>query len=189
MTDELSMYREFVRILSEKSDDRIFLNKGAEHALIVLERIFKQSNDIVRIFAGNLCKTVGNEPEYIYALSGFIEKGGKVRILLNDYDETLAKESNLYMRLAYYKSKGKDIIVKQTPAKPYQEADPEHKEVHFTVGDKKAYRIETDIKQRAAQCSMNRPDTATMAAEFFDGLFNGVESTEIDILSMFGYNE
>lgn len=187
MTDELLMYREFVRILSEKSDDRIFLNKGADHALIVLERIFKQSNDTVRIFAGNLCLTVGNKPEYILALSDFIERGGRVRILLNNYDEKLAMNSNLYMRLAYYKSEGKDIIVKKTNAKPYQESDQERKEVHFTVGDNKAYRIETDTNQRAAQCSMNRPDTAEMAAKFFDGLFNSGESTEIDILSMFGY--
>jgi hypothetical protein len=176
-------------MLSEKSDSRIFLNKGADHALIVLERIFKQSSDTVRIFAGNLCLTVGNKPEYILALSDFIERGGKVRIMLNDYNEDLAKDSNLYMRLAYYKSKGSDIIIKKTTAKPYLESDPDQKEVHFTVGDNKAYRMETDIKQRAAQCSMNRPETAAMAAEFFDGLFNGSESTEIDILSMFGYNE
>lgn len=189
MTDELLLYREFVRKLSEKSDNRIFLNKGADHALIVLECIFRQSSDMVRIFAGNLCRTVGNQPVYISALSDFIERDGKVRILLNDFQEKLALDSNLYMRLAYYKSKGKDIIVKKTGAKPYQESDPDKKEVHFTVGDKKAYRIETDIKQRAAQCSMNRPDTASMTADFFDGLFNGGESTEIDILRMFGYDE
>lgn len=187
MTEELLKYKEFVRMLSERSDDRIFLNKGEEHALIVLERIFRQSGKTMRIFAGNLCRTVGNEPDYIASLSDFIDRGGSVRILLNDFDENLAKESNLYKRLAYFKSLGKDIVVKTTSAKPYREGDPEQKEIHFTVGDEKAYRMETDIVQRAAQCSMNRPDTAKMASDFFDGVFNSDESTEVNLLTMFGY--
>lgn len=186
---ELEEYREFIRMLSEKSDSRIFLNKGPEHAKIVLEQIFRQSEKTVRIFAGNLTRIVGDDPAYISALSDFVQKDGKVRILLNDYKEELAKESNLYMRLAYFKSEGKDIVVKKTTARPYQESDPDQMTVHFTVGDEKAYRLETDIMNRAAQGSMNRPDVAAKMAEFFDMLFNGEQSTEIDILNLFGYNE
>ena len=184
---ELDEYREFIHMLSETSDDRIFLNKGPEHAKIVLVQIFKQSVDIVRIFAGNLTRVVGDDPAYISALSDFVQKGGKVRILLNDYKEELAKESNLYMRLAYFKSVGKDIIVTQTTVRPYQESDPDQTAVHFTIGDDKAYRLETDIMNRAAQGSMNRHDVAAEMAEFFDNIFYGGQSTEIDLLNMFRY--
>lgn len=189
MTEELSEYKEFIHMLSETSDSRIFLNKGPEHAKIVLEQIFRQSKDILRIFAGNLCKIVGNDPSYIDALSDFVKNGGKVRILLNKYDEKLASESNLYMRLAYLKSEGNDIVVKSTTAKPYRASDPDQKETHFTIGDTKAYRIETDTDKREAECSMNRPEVAEKMSEFFDALFESSKSTEIDLLSMFGYNE
>lgn len=189
MNEELLMYRDFIRKLSEESDERIFLNKGPEHAKIVLEQIFKQSKNIIRIFAGNLCRTVGNELEYISALSDFIINGGKVKILLNDYKEELAKGCNLYMRLAYFKSIGKDIIVKKTNAKPYRKSDPEQKEIHFTIGDDKAYRIETDIYERKAEGSMNLPKVAIPMVEFFDDLFNSDLSSEIDILSLFVSNE
>ena len=187
MTEELLKYKEFVQMLSDNSDTRVFLNKGEKHALVVLERIFRRSSKTVRIFAGNLCRTVGKEADYIAALSDFIDRGGRVRILLNDFDENLAKESDLYKRLAYFKHLGKDIIVKTTKAKPYQEGDPDQKEIHFTVGDEIAYRIETDIKQRSAQCCMNGIDTANMTVEFFDGLFDSEESKEVDLLTMFGY--
>lgn len=187
---ELEQYREFIQMLSETSDDRIFLNKGPEHAKVVLEQIFKQSKESVRIFAGNLTRVVGDDPDYIAALSDFVQNdGSSVRILLNDYNEELAKESKLYMRLAYFKSKGKDIVVKSTNAKPYRKSDPEQKEFHFTVGDEKAYRMETDIKERKAEGSMNRAETAAPMAAFFDSLFNSDQSKVIDILKLFNYNE
>ena len=187
--EELLKYKEFVKMLSDTSDDRIFLNKGEKHALIVLESIFRQSTENVRIFAGNLFRTVGNDAEYISALSNFIDKNGKVRILLNDFDENLAKKSNLYKRLSYFKRMGKDIIVKRTTARPYRESDSQKREVHFTIGDKRAYRIETDINQRTAQCSMNRPSVACPIADFYDTLFTDKQSTEINIIELLGYNE
>lgn len=189
MTDELSEYREFIQMLSEKSDNRIFLNKGPEHAKVVLVQIFRQSKKIVRIFAGNLTRIVGDDPAYISALSDFVKNGGSVRILLNDYKKELAIGSDLYMRLAYFKSVGKDIVVKQTTAKPHQESDPEQKEIHFTVGDEMAYRIETDIHDRKAVGSMNRPEVAASLAAFFDDLFNSDQSKEINIVNLFVQNE
>lgn len=189
MKDELTEYREFIQMLSEKSDSRIFLNKGPEHAKIVLEQIFRQSKEIVRIFAGNLTRIVGDDPAYISALSDFVERGGKVRILLNDYKEELAKESNLYMRLAYFKHLDKDIIVKTTTAKPYRTTDPEQKEIHFTTGDDKAYRIGTDIESRTAEGSMNNPEEVAKMANFFDKLFDREDSIEVNIPRLFAYNE
>jgi hypothetical protein len=57
------------------------------------------------------------------------------------------------------------------------------------VGDKKAYRIETNTEQRSAECSMNNVDIATNTAEFFDELFNNPKATEVNILKLFGYDE
>ena len=186
---KLSDYKDFVKQLSLNEDGRIFLNSDPDHAVVVAEQIFRQSKEEVRIFAKNLCRTIGNAPEYISAISDFIERGGKVRILLNGYEEECAKVSNLYKRLAYYKSLGKDIIVKTTNAIPFRSDDEEQNEIHFTVGDKKAYRIETNTEQRSAECSMNNVDIATNTAEFFDELFNNPKATEVNILKLFGYDE
>ena len=189
MTEEIAKYRDFVKWLSDNNDGRIFLNSDPEHAVVVAAQIFKQSTDTVRIYAKNLCRTIGNEPDYVSALSDFIERDGKVRILLNGYEEECAKVSDLYRRMAYYKSKGKDIVVKTTTAKPYFASDTEQNEIHFTIGDKKSYRIETDIDKRTAECSMNNPDTAQMSADFFDSMFADEATREVNLLKLFGYDE
>ena len=167
------------------NEDRMFLNSDEDHALDVLVQLFQLSEKQIRIFAGCLCKHVGNKPEYVVALSEFIERGGTLYILLNAYDEECAKTSNLYKRLAYYKSLKKPIIIKKTSAKPYLTGDPAKKEVHFTVGDKKAYRIETDVNKRTAECNFNNPRIATNTADFFDNLFNKEDSIEIDLIKLF----
>ncbi len=178
-------YQDFVKALSEKRENRTFLNSDEDHALDVLVKLFEISQKKVRIFAGSLCKHVGNKPEYVVALSEFIERGGELCILLNNYDEKCAKSSNLYKRLAYYKSKGCNVNVKSTSAKPYRKADPEKKEVHFTIGDDMAYRIETDTEKRTAECNFNNPELAKKTAVFFDTLFENEESKEIDLKKLF----
>lgn len=189
MTEEIAKYKEFVKQLSDNNDGRVFLNSSSDHAVVVATQIFRRSHDMVRIFAKNLCRTIGNDPEYIAALSDFIERGGKVRILLNGYEESYAISSNLYKRLAYYKNLGKDIVIKTTDAKPYLTLDKDKKEVHFTVGDTTSYRIEMDIENRTAQCSMNNQQVAKVVADFFDAQFASDSTQVINLLNLFGYDE
>lgn len=178
-------YRIFVSNLAKSEENRVFLNSDEKHALVVLVNLFRQAVDVVRIFAGCLCEHIGNEPEYIEAISEFIERKGKVRILLNNYDEKLVLNSNLFKRLAFYVSEGYDIQVKRTSAHPFLSKDPEKKEVHFTVSDEKGYRIETNIEERTAECNFNNPLLARGIAGFFDRIFDNPESVSIDINSLF----
>lgn len=178
-------YKKFVTLLAKNKENRVFLNSDEDHALDVLVEIFQLSQKKVRIFAGCLCQHVGNQPEYIVALSEFLERGGELEVLLSAYDEQSAKNSNLYKRLAYYKSEGKPIVVKQTTIKPYLSNDPEKKEVHFTVGDDVAYRMEMDVQKRTAECNLNNPIAAKIIADFFDNLFVKEESVEVNLIKLF----
>lgn len=178
-------YKGFVRSVALSNENRTFLNSDEDHAVDVLEQLFQLSKDEVRIFAGCLCKHVGNRTEYIVALSEFIERGGKLYILLNAYDEDAARKSSLYKRLAYYMADGKPIVVKSTQSHPYRVSDEDKKEVHFTVGDRRAYRIETDIENRTAECNFNNPVLAGETADFFDSLFNRGDAKVIDIVNLF----
>lgn len=174
-------YRDFVHALAINRENKVFLNSDEDHALDVLVEIFQTAQQEVRIFAGSLCRHVGNENRYIVALSDFIDRQGKVRILLNAYDQSCAKESNLYKRLAFYKESGEDIIVRSTSAKPYMGSDPDKKEIHFTIGDQNSYRLETDIEKRTAICNFNDPDKGAVLAKFFDEQFNAKGTEEIDL--------
>lgn len=182
-------YRQFVASLARGNDgngiDRTFLNSDKDRALIVLVELFKSAKEIVRIFAANLCQYVGTESEYIEALSDFIEKEGEVRILLNNYNEENAKQSNLFKRLAFYKSEGKKVYVKSTTVKPYYSGDESKTEVHFTIADDKGFRIETDVEKRTARCNFNNQKEAGNTVQFFDAVFNSPSSEDINLLALF----
>lgn len=181
----IAEYKVFVHTLARNSEDRIFLNSDEDKAIIVLVQLIQNTQQELRIFAGNLCNHIGDNTDYIIAISEFVERGGVVRILLNNYDSTCAKNSNLFKRLAYYIAQGKNILIKETNTKPYRTSDVEKKEVHFTVGDHMAYRIETDIEKRTAECNFNSPQVAKGIADFFDELFEVEESKDIDIKGLF----
>ena len=175
-------YRDFVHTLAINRENRVFLNSDEDHALDVLVEIFQNAKEEIRIFAGSLCKHVGNQDRYIVALSDFLDRQGKLRILLNAYDPTCATTSDLYKRLAFYKeSSNGDIIIKSTDAKPHLKSDTEDIEVHFTIGDKSSYRLETDTEKRTAICNLNDTERSTLLADFFDRQFASENTKEIDL--------
>lgn len=179
-------YRQFVASLATGDGiNRVFMNSDEDKALVVLVELFKSAKTIVRIFAANLCQHVGNQKDYIEALSDFIEKGGEVRILINQYDKDTAVQSDLYKRLAYYKSEGKPVYLKMTTIKPYYINDESKKEVHFTIADSKGFRIETDTEKRTARCNFNNPEEAAGVVKFFDEVFE--KSADINLKELFGY--
>lgn len=181
-------YRNFVSSLAKGDGvNRVFMNSDEDKALVVLVELFKSAKTIVRIFAANLCQHVGNQKDYIEALSDFIEKGGEVRILINKYDKEAALQSDLYKRLAYYKSEGKPVYLKETTARPYYTNDESKKEVHFTIADSKGFRIETDTQKRTARCNFNNPDEAAGVIKFFDEEFEKEYAKEINLTELFGY--
>lgn len=182
---QIEQYRNYVKHLAANEEPRTFLNEDEDHALEVLIQLFSISKQEVRIFAGCLCKHVGDKDEYVIAISDFIERGGRLKILLNAYDEECVRNSNLYRRLYYYKTIGKEIIVKTTEAHPYLTKDKDKNEVHFTIGDNKSYRIETDVNNRTAECNFNNPQLAVLLVKFFDNIFNDKKSKEVNLENIF----
>lgn len=181
----MERYKEYISNLAKNGIDNTFINTDNEHALEVFKNLFQIAKSELRIFAGCLCNSVANHSDYIEKISDFIEKGGKIRILLNKFENCKLNGSNLFLRLAYYKSLDKDIVVKCTKVRPYYTDDAEKKEIHFTVVDDNAYRIETDIEKRTANCNFNNNVIGKDLVSFFDKIFNDSKSTEIDLLELF----
>lgn len=179
----MERYIGYISQLAGSGTDQTFANTDEKHALEVLVAIFRNSRKTVRIFAGSLCSSVPNDPRYVAALSDFIEGGGSVRIMLNRYNEEEAVKSNLFKRLAYYSSLGKDVRLYRTSAVPYLSSDSEKKEIHFTVGDDNSYRLETDITTKTATCNFNNPRTAGNLVRFFDGGEKAAQ--QIDLAGLF----
>lgn len=182
----ISDYSKFVGGLAKNKENRIFLNSDEEHGLIVYINLLKTAKNQIRIFAGRLCEHIGNKPEFVEAISDFIERGGTVSILLNNYDEKTIVKSPLFMRLAYYISEKKSISIKKTEVTARLGSNGQ---VHFAIADNTAYRLETDIVERTAQCNFNNATIAAKLIEVFDEVFNSNEySQEINLMSLFAYD-
>ena len=178
-------YREFVHYQFESKSGINFLNSDEDKMKTVYMEMLNNAQSEFRIFAGNLACDVTNSSEFIETLSDFIERGGKLFILLNNFNEEIVLQSQLFKRLAYYKSKKKEIYVKKSSDHPFIVTQEGHKDVHFALGDKVSYRVETDIMKRTAICNMNNPEKTKEFAAFFDELFEKPENTEINLVKLF----
>lgn len=182
----MTSYKEFVHFLSSNGLNKIFLNSDLDKMKAVFTEMFSSSKKELRIFAGTLCNNVSNSEEYVETLSDFIENGGHLKILLNSFNEEEAKKSRLFNRLTYYESLDKyNIEIKGTDEQPVMNENGVDTKVHFAIGDKRSYRIETDIDERKAICNMNDPENAKVYADFFDELFDSERSVRIDLKKLF----
>ena len=182
----VSDYSKFVSGLAENKENRIFLNSDEEHGLFVYVNLLKIAQNQIRIFAGRLCEHIGNKPEFVEAISDFIERDGIVSILLNNYDENIIVKSPLFKRLAYYVSEKKNISVKATEATACLGSNGQ---VHFAVADDAAYRLEIDVVERTAQCNFNNATIAAKLIKVFDSVFDSKGfSREINLMHLFGYD-
>lgn len=181
----MEKYREYVRQLADTKTNKMFINSDDEHAIEVFINLFRNAQKELRIFAACLCNPVTNDPGYIKEISNFIDRDGKLFILLNDFKKEKALEQNIMRRLAYYQSIGMPIHIKATEAKPYFESDPQRKEIHFTIADNSGYRIETDIEKRTAKVNFNDEYLAQSYSDFFDKIFKDPQSKELNLASIF----
>jgi len=183
----MEKYREFVSDLARNNVNKVFMNTDADHALEVFINIFNSSKTEIKILAGSLSSSLSNKPEYITALGQFIERGGKLEILLNSFDSSKATESNLLKRLAYYVLQNKPITIATTGIKPYFTDDTEKNGVHFTIGDGVAYRIETHTEKRTAICNFNDPEMGKHLVELFNKIL--LTSENFDLMKFFKIDE
>lgn len=182
MTD----YKRFIHGLAENNINRVFLNSDEGKMLDVFTELFNHSQNEVRIFAGSLCNQTTNSCEYIEALSDFIDRNGKLIILLNSFNENEAKNSNLYKRLAYYQSeKENSVKIRTTDSKPYIIIRNEKQYVHLAIGDAKFYRLETDIDARTAICNTTDSETAFKYRQFFDKIWEKSSNKDLELSSIF----
>jgi hypothetical protein len=172
----LEEYKKSIESLANNRDSMIFMNSGNEHAAIVMGNIFKHSKQDIRIFAGNLNGAVSGDDYYQEHLSNFLDSGGKLKILLQEFDKNNPPEIfNLFSSVDFFYPENVEIKLSNTTL---VSEDTETK-VHFTVGDSSMYRIENDVEKYLAKGSFNNPDKANYLIEIFDEIF---EETENHIL-------
>lgn len=182
----LREYAEAVALMAKNGSEKIFLNSGNPHALIVFQNLFKYSDKKIRLLAGNLKNPVTASPEYQDALISFLRKGDtQLEILLDNYkDGKKSKESALFRVLYPYHDR---ITIKHTIGDlkmRMKDSDGNRIAIHMCIGDEKMYRVETDTRLRKAECCLNGSKYAKMLTHAFDTFFNSNYTNTVDIIDL-----
>lgn len=161
----MSVYSEHIEHLAANSIDEEFFNSNELHAEIVLTSMIRHAKQKVKIFSGNMCSDVSNNPNYLNEIKSFLfDRKGTLEILFCDGKDRF-KETEIYRILNQFIPD--QVQIKTTKTLLLFEDKP----IHFTVADDTAFRLETDIEKRMARGNFHDPDSGQMLSKRFDSLF------------------
>jgi hypothetical protein len=165
---EHSDYFDYVEALAKAQKDEVFYNSGPIHASIVMSRIFKYAKEELLIFSGGFSGAVSNDTSYLKSLDDFLQKENtKATVLVEDYESY--KNSQVYSIFKKYKSSLGKVDIYQTNFKLIDQTTKN--QVHFTLGDRRMLRLETNKDDYTARVNFNSPES-----EMFLGLFNKMKN-------------
>lgn len=168
----MTRYRKYVESLCKANSDEVFFNSSIEHAKIVLIELLRSAKEEVFIVSRNLSIDITNDEEYLKALEGFLKRVSEknspnkpLQIILTKYDEETFKRSRVCQKLEEY---SQQVALHEGNEQLFQ--NDNETLVNFVVVDRKAYRFEYDIENRAAVCSFfQKEDAEALARAFIDG--------------------
>lgn len=172
-SSKMDAYKNYIEDLAKGDGQNVvFLNSGPIHASYVMENIFRSSKDCVKIYAGYLSGEVSGQERYMDSLSNFVQKGGKIKILLQEQKKEPQMTNPPIFKLLHFLSIicPDSIEVREATVEVKEAASQD--EVHFTIGDESKYRLENNIKTFSASGNFNDPITVAELDEIFEKLFS-----------------
>jgi hypothetical protein len=167
IAEDLSSFKKAVTTLARKQENFIFDHNGKKQSSIVMGTIFKYSKSIVKMFVGDLNGSVSDNEYYLSNLRHFIERGGKVKVLIQSIND--AHPSAVYHLLDMYSGFNENIEIIPTNI---ELIDNEENRFHFTIGDNKMFRIEDDTENYSGFASFNAPSVVSRLDELFEEIFS-----------------
>ncbi len=177
---EIEKYKIFIEDIIATNNGDTFYNSGAEHASLVMSKIFSSSNDIVRIHCGNLKGDVCGDKEYLNSLDNFLSKKNTQLHILMGINAQEEMNKSLKKTLKFFQDNYDNKLKIKITQKTFSESSGN--KVHFSTGDDKSFRLEYNTEEYMARCSFNNPKTNKNLAIAFDNLFNNDEVTKNLIL-------
>ncbi|HLP21937.1 MAG TPA: hypothetical protein VK174_16605 [Chitinophagales bacterium] len=169
----MSSYFTYIKNLADSDESESFVNHGKDDAIFTFSTIFNKAESIIKMLSGNLKSGIADSKEYQESLNAFLQRNGRLQILIQDYNAEAQPEIFELFRLNALLGRGEQIEIKTT--KLCVRID--ESEVHFCVADNKMYRIENDIEKFSAYGNFNNPVFATALADIFDKLFTDTTHT------------
>ncbi|PIN28957.1 hypothetical protein [Prevotella intermedia] len=193
--DELKEYRKAVEHYARDKKDYLFHNGGNEHALIILENLFKNANYEICIAAQQLINDeVVNTDVYIDSMREFLNREKtKLRIILAqkpDGNKLREKQHSFYRMLYNHPAYAQNRIeIKAGKTFKTKKNGMEHT-VDFCTGDSRMYRFEFCVDSRQAIANFNDEEATRGLNAEFDKAFTSLDyRNKVDLKNIFGSGE
>jgi hypothetical protein len=178
---DLLLYKQWVEDMALTNSTDIEWNSDSEHAMIVLENIFKFAKKKINIIAENFDDRVctDSRSNYISSLKSFLLGGGEINVLLTD--NKLSKTNKILGVLSQYAlhKDHKDKICVKVASEPILDENGE--EFNLTTADESIIRYEYDPKRFAAKFSFNRPNLVNIYNNTFNKFFNNPNNQLVNL--------
>jgi hypothetical protein len=171
-----SAYMLFLEEAALKKEQQIFAHTGHTQTSIVISLIFKYSKDIVRIYAGNLIGIVSNTDFYLQSLNAFLEKGKKLKLLLEDFPDKSSNAYNILLSRAELFPSQVEIRKLDKAASIVLKEHPNGDVSHFVVGDDNMFQLDKNRRNYQGVASFNNHDLTSQLIKIFDNAFKSTSS-------------
>lgn len=184
MNAELEKYKSSVKAMADTNSDVIFSNEGPAHACIVASTIFDNSNHTVNIFTEAMTGKFSAEEQYINSLSSFLERDGKVSIIVYD-SKSIENNSSKFIEVL----EKKNIYTKFKKSFSIRKVTSDFKSMlerenltnqFFMTGDDNKFRVQISSDHKALVCFNNKAHTQRLNT-FYERLSKESEELKIQI--------
>jgi len=174
----LDLYSETIESYARGSVDNEFFNSGDEQAMIVLSLLVQYAKKSINIYCGNLCSEVSNNQKYLDNLREFFKRGGIAKVALCELDasqvDSYLVNKDIFKLFSDFSSQ---VSIKTTNRKVVENKT----QVHFTIADDKAYRLETDIICKKARGNFGSEKVVKVLDVIFGKVFNDPDSKPLPL--------
>jgi len=168
---DLKTYENRIHEFAEKLDPFIFSNEGINHAEIVLSEIYEHAKEYVYIFCGNMSEQLTSRPKLYNALSSYLDSGKELKLLIENKPDVM---SPALIKIIEASKKNNNIQcrVLDDTSEIYSHFNfNDNKRVHFTIADKRTFRLEIDPENYKAFCSFNNFEIGDKLTQVFNQYF------------------
>ncbi|WP_157446893.1 hypothetical protein [Cytophaga aurantiaca] len=181
MKKSIEDYRVAVKKLAELQDGLLFENDGIYHAAIVNSSIFDTAEEIVRIYSNGMRGSFSTLDEYFNSITKFLSNDRIVKVII---DSAITQENKFLQKLtSKYESIPENIVIK-IASKDFVDdiksiSSNNNYVHHFTTGDNRMFRLETNNEKHTAFVSFNKPEVAELLNTIFDKHFDKLKKVDL----------
>lgn len=175
--EQAADYKKIITRLAEEHIDARIPNGLPQHASILIEAMFLNASEEIRVFTKNLSDDVFGVPDVVSAVKKFLSKPcAKLKILLQQPSD-LNNLSTHPLLDAFFNIRDKEMLHGTVEIRNATGSYTKDEANHFTVMDNDSFRFETDHHNCKAVANFNEPKIAKKLITAFDSAFSMAKTT------------